>query len=389
MSSAALDDITIVDFSRVLAGPYATMMLADFGARVIKIERPGVGDDTRAWGPPHDSHGTATYFNSVNRNKDSVVADLTNPDDLEHVRELVRIADVVVENFRDGAMARLGLDFPAVREINPEIIYCSITGFGTAAGAALPGYDLLVQAVGGLMSLTGSRPDEPSKAGVAVVDVITGLHASTGILAALHHRSRTGEGQRVEVNLLSSLLSALVNQASGYLGAGVVPRIMGNAHPSIAPYEVFLTADRPLVLAVGTDKQFAAFSTAIGRAELADDPRFATNTARVANRSDLNDILGEILATRGADEWFATVTAYGVPAGPINTVAEAFEFAERLGLDPRVEVDGSAQVANPIRLSATPAGYRGAPPRLGSSTFDSVLAAGTAAGTIEPPASRS
>lgn len=389
MSSAALDDITIVDFSRVLAGPYATMMLADFGARVIKIERPGVGDDTRAWGPPHDSHGTATYFNSVNRNKDSVVADLTNPDDLERVRELVRTADVLVENFRDGAMARLGLDFPAVREINPEIIYCSITGFGTAAGAALPGYDLLVQAVGGLMSLTGSRPDEPSKAGVAVVDVITGLHASTGILAALHHRSRTGEGQRVEVNLLSSLLSALVNQASGYLGAGVVPRIMGNAHPSIAPYEVFPTADRPLVLAVGTDKQFAAFSTAIGRAELADDPRFATNTARVANRSDLNDILGEILASRGADEWFATVTAFGVPAGPINTVAEAFEFAERLGLDPRVEVDGSAQVANPIRLSATPVGYRGAPPRLGSSTFDSVLAAGTAAVTIESPASPS
>jgi crotonobetainyl-CoA:carnitine CoA-transferase CaiB-like acyl-CoA transferase len=362
----ALDGVTVLDFSRVLAGPYATMMLADLGATVVKIERPGIGDETRAWGPPFDATGTSTYFTSVNRNKSSLAVDLRDPAQLAELRERVAESDVVVENFRAGAMDRLGLGYDDARAIRPDIIYCSITGFGPGAGAALPGFDLLVQAVGGLMSITGTHPGEPTKTGVALVDVVTGLHATTGILAALFHRARTGEGQRIEVNLLSSLLSALVNQASGFVGAGVVPGIIGNAHPSIAPYETFATADRPLVVAVGTDGQFRAFARAIGRPELAVDERFRTNTFRVANRAELNAIIGPALAASSADEWFARMAADDVPAGPINTIAEAFAFAERLGLAPVVDVEGSPQVASPLTLSATPVRYRSGPPGLGA-----------------------
>jgi crotonobetainyl-CoA:carnitine CoA-transferase CaiB-like acyl-CoA transferase len=362
----ALDGVTVLDFSRVLAGPYATMMLADLGATVVKIERPGTGDETRAWGPPFDATGTSTYFTSVNRNKSSLAVDLRDPAQLAELRERVAESDVVVENFRAGAMDRLGLGYDDARAIRPDIIYCSITGFGPGAGAALPGFDLLVQAVGGLMSITGTHPGEPTKTGVALVDVVTGLHATTGILAALFHRARTGEGQRIEVNLLSSLLSALVNQASGFVGAGVVPGIIGNAHPSIAPYETFATADRPLVVAVGTDGQFRAFARAIGRPELAVDERFRTNTLRVANRAELNAIIGPALAASSADEWFARMAADDVPAGPINTIAEAFAFAERLGLAPVVDVEGSPQVASPLTLSATPVRYRSGPPGLGA-----------------------
>lgn len=369
MADGALSGVTILDFSRVLAGPYATMLLADLGATVLKIERPGTGDETRAWSPPVDATGTSTYFSSVNRNKASIAADLTDAEHLALIRELVLDADVVVENFRDGAMERLGLGYDDVRELNPGIIYCSITGFGTGEGASLPGFDLLVQAVGGLMSITGRRPGEPTKVGVALVDVITGLHASTGILAALVSRSRTGEGQRVEVNLLSSLLSALVNQASGYLGAGVVPGILGNAHPSIAPYEVFEAADRPLVIAVGTDAQFRSFASALGVASLADDPRFALNRDRVAHRAELCGVLEPILAARSAAHWVAVMGERDVPAGLINSLDEAFAFARSLGLDPVVDVEGSPQVANPIRLSRTPVQYISAPPALGSTSL--------------------
>lgn len=259
MTPGALDGIVVVDFSRVLAGPYATMMLGDFGAEVIKIERPVLGDDTRHWGPPHDSAGVATYYNAVNRNKRSVALDLTDPDDVQRARELVRGADIVVENFRAGTMEKLGLGYDEVRTLRPDVIYCSITGFGRAGGADLPGYDLLLQAVGGLMSVTGTEPGDPTKVGVALVDVLAGLHALSGILAALAYRDRTGEGQRVDTNLLSVLLSSLVNQASGYVGAGVVPQMMGNRHPSVAPYQTFDTADRPIAVAVGNDKQFRAF----------------------------------------------------------------------------------------------------------------------------------
>ncbi|MCU1438076.1 MAG: sle [Naasia sp.] len=362
--AGALTGLTVVDFSRVLAGPYATMLLGDHGARVIKIERPGTGDETREWLPPVDATGTSTYFASVNRNKESLPVDLTTDEGAAAVRALLSDADVVIENFRAGTMDRLGFGYEAVRELNPRIVYCSITGFGSGEGAALPGFDLLVQAAGGLMSVTGQRPGEPTKTGVAVVDVLTGLHALTGILAAVVARGTTGVGQRVEVNLLSSLLSGLVNQAGAYLGAGVVPGILGNAHPSIAPYEVYPTADRQLVVAAGTDGQFRALATAIGAPELADDPRFRTNAQRVAEREALNRELTDRLATRSADEWFAVLAEHDVPAGPINTIDEAFALAERLGLRPIVEVDGSRQVANPVTLSGTPVAYRLPPPRL-------------------------
>ncbi|MFI6416424.1 CaiB/BaiF CoA transferase family protein [Streptomyces sp. NPDC050842] len=374
-AAGALDGIVVADFGRVLAGPYMTMLLADLGADVIKIERPGSGDDTRAWGPPF-AGGEATYFLGVNRNKRSVSLDLTDPEDLATARAIVDRADVLVENFRPGTMEKLGLGYEDVRAGNPGLVYCSVTGFGTAEGARLPGYDLLVQAMGGLMSVTGEPEGPGTKAGVALVDVITGLHAGLGVLAALRHRERTGEGQRVEVSLLTSLLSALTNQAAAHLGAGVVPRAMGNRHPSIAPYEVFEAQDRPLVLAVGNDRQFRALCERLGRRELAEDPRFATNTARVAHREELVEELSGPLGTRTADGWFEELTAAGVPCGPINDLAAAFDLADRLGLDPHVPepAAGPGQVANPIRLGATPPSYRGAPPRLGEHT-DALLAA--------------
>ncbi|MFB7345571.1 CaiB/BaiF CoA transferase family protein [Streptomyces hydrogenans] len=370
----ALSGIVVADFGRVLAGPYMTMLLADLGADVIKIERPDGGDDTRAWGPPF-ADGQATYFLGVNRNKRSVALDLATPDGLAAARAIVDRADVLVENFRPGTMEKLGLGFEEVRRTNPGLVYCSVTGFGADGGAALPGYDLLVQAMGGLMSVTGEPGGRGTKAGVALVDVITGLHAGLGVLAALRHRERTGEGQRVEVSLLGSLLSALTNQAAAHLGAGVVPRAMGNRHPSITPYEVFEARDRPLVLAVGNDRQFRALCERIGRAELAADERFATNTARVAHRDELTAELSGALAARAADDWFEELTAAGVPCGPINDLAGAFALADRLGLDARLPDDaaGPGQVAHPVRFGATPASYRSAPPRLGRHT-DEILA---------------
>ncbi|MFF3315829.1 CaiB/BaiF CoA transferase family protein [Streptomyces sp. NPDC003035] len=365
----ALSGIVVADFGRVLAGPYMTMLLADLGADVIKIERPGSGDDTRAWGPPF-ADGEATYFLGVNRNKRSVALDLTDPSGREAARAIVDRADVLVENFRPGTMEKLGLGFEDVRGSNPGLVYCSVTGFGAAEGAHLPGYDLLVQAMGGLMSVTGEPDGQGTKAGVALVDVITGLHAGLGVLAALRHRERTGEGQRVEVSLLTSLLSALTNQSAAYLGAGVVPRAMGNRHPSIAPYEVFEAEDRPLVLAVGNDRQFRTLCARLGLPGLADDARFATNTARVAHREELLGALAGPLAERTADSWFEELTAAGVPCGPINDLAAAFELADRLGLEPRVpnEAAGPGQVVHPIAFGATPPAYRAAPPRLGEHT---------------------
>ncbi|HEX8518011.1 MAG TPA: CoA transferase [Pseudonocardia sp.] len=377
-TTGALDGIVVADFGRVLAAPYATMLLGDLGAEVVKVERPGSGDDTRAWGPPFAPDGTATYFQSVNRNKRSLAADLADPADRPALLALVRRADVLVENFRPGALDRHGLGWEQVHALNPRLVYCSVTGFGAGKGAALPGYDLLAQAVGGLMSVTGPEPGQPVKAGVAVVDVLTGLHATVGILAALRARDRTGVGQRVEVNLLSCLLSSLVNQAAGYTAAGVVPGILGNRHPSITPYEVYPTADRPLAVAVGNDRQFAAFCTGLGRPELADDPRFATNPDRVAHREALAGIVTSAMARRTADAWFATLSALGVPCGPVNDVAEAFDLAAELGLEARVTVgDGSGDdgdavdlVANPIGLSATPPAYRRRPPRTGEHTAE-------------------
>jgi crotonobetainyl-CoA:carnitine CoA-transferase CaiB-like acyl-CoA transferase len=361
----ALDDLRILDFSRVLAGPLATMVLADLGATVTKVERPGGGDETRSWGPPFDERGEATYFQAVNRNKDAVALDLGEPRDVERARALAREADVVVENFRPGVMERLGLGEDELRAATPGLVFCSITGFGAGAGAELPGYDLLVQALGGLMSITGEPGGPPQKVGVALVDVVTGLFASTAILAALRHRDRTGEGQRVEVDLLSSLLAALVNQGSAWTLASVVGRRMGNGHPSIAPYDLYATADGDLVLAVGNDRQFAALCAVLGTD--ASDPRFATNEGRVEHRDELRAVLEAALATRPAADWEAELTAARVPAGQVNDVAGAFALAERLGLDPVVEVpreDGSVArlTRSPVRLSVTPPAYRSAPP---------------------------
>jgi crotonobetainyl-CoA:carnitine CoA-transferase CaiB-like acyl-CoA transferase len=370
-AACALDGLRIVDFSRVLAGPLATMVLADLGATVVKVERPGSGDDTRAWGPPHDESGTATYFLSVNRNKDSVALDLREPGDVVRARELVAGADVVVENFRPDLMDELGLGWEALATERPELVYCSITGFGPGGGAALPGYDLLVQAVGGLMSITGAPDGPPQKVGVALVDVITGLYAAVGILAAVRHRERTGSGQRVEVDLLSCLLAGLGNQASAYTVAGQVGRRMGNTHPSICPYELYDTRDGELVLAVGTDRQFAMLCEVLGLAELATDPDYATNERRVANRVALHAHLQERLAGDDAAAWVARLSEARVPAGRVNDIAGAFALADRLGLDPIVEIpreDGTVVrlPRNPIRLSATPPAYRTAPPELPS-----------------------
>ncbi|ONF72946.1 CaiB/BaiF CoA transferase family protein [Amycolatopsis keratiniphila] len=367
MSETALGPLRVLDFSRVLAGPFATMLLADLGATVIKVERPGTGDDTRSWGPPYDAAGQATYFQSVNRNKTSVALDLGDPDDLAKARALALEADVVVENFRPGVMERLGLGAEVLLAANPGLVLCSVTGFGSGGGAALPGYDLLIQAVGGLMSITGDPDGEPQKVGVALVDVLAGLFASVGILAALRHRDRTGQGQRVEIDLLSSLLAALVNQGSAYTSGGTVPARMGNRHPSIAPYELVPCADHELALAVGNDRQFAALCEVIGLPDLAEDSRFATNPARVAHRTELRALLEDHFGKRPAAGWAAELSAAGVPAGEVNDVAGAFALAERLGLSPTVDLprpDGTSVrlTRNPIGLSATPPRYETAPP---------------------------
>ncbi len=368
--TTALRKLDVLDFSRVLAGPFATMLLGDLGATVTKVERGGPdghGDDTRQWGPPYDAAGEATYFQSVNRNKASLVLDLADPADAARARERAARADVVVENFRPGVMDGFGLSYDDVAAVNPGVVYCSITGFGRGAGAELAGYDLLIQAVGGLMSVTGAPGGDPQKVGVALVDVLAGLFATVGILAALQHRAATGEGQRVEVDLLSALLAALVNQSAAYTAGGVIPRRMGNAHPSIAPYELYRAADGELVVAVGNDRQFAALCAALGEPGLAVDGRFAGNVARVAHRTELRAELERVLAARTVGDWTAVLADARVPAGAVNDIGAAFALAERLGLAPIVSLprdDGSTVdlPRNPIGLSATPVEYRSAPP---------------------------
>ena len=367
LPGGALAGIRVADFSRVLAGPYATMMLADFGADVIKIEHPA-GDDTRSWRPPVDANGMATYFSSVNRGKRSIVCDLRTDEDLATARRLALSADIVIENFKPGTMERFGLGYSQLRQERPDLVYCSITGFGAASGAELPGYDLLVQAVGGLMSITGTEADKPAKVGVALVDVLTGLNAVVGIQAALRVRDTTGIGQRVEVNLLSSLLSGLVNQAASTIATGTSPTRMGNAHPSIAPYETMNAADRVIAIAVGNDRQFRNLVEVLGLVELADDSRFASNPRRVQNRETLHDLLEARLGEQTAAQWLPRLADAGVPAGPVNTIAEAFELADRLGLSGIVTIADTvptSHVANPIRLSHNPPQYRAVPPALG------------------------
>lgn len=366
--SGALAGLVVADFGRVLAAPYATMLLGDLGAEVIKVERPRTGDDTRAWGPPFAAD-QASYYLSVNRNKRSIVLNLQSDEGRADATDLIRRADVLVENFRPGTMDKLGLGWQTAKQLNPRLVYCSITGFGEGAGAELPGYDLLVQAVGGLMSITGSDAAHPMKAGVAVVDVLTGLHATVGILAALHGRTVTGRGQRVSVNLLSSLLASMVNQSAGYTAAGVVPEPKGNRHPSIAPYQVFQTADQPLVIAVGNDRQFAALCRALDLDALPGDPRFHVNSARVENVDELTTLIEQSLARSGATHWVDILTPVGVPCGPVNDMAGAFALAAQLGIPGQITMDTSGNevnlVANPIEMSETPPTYRLRPPTLG------------------------
>ena len=361
-----LSGLLVADFSRVLAGPYATMLLADLGAEVVKVESPG-GDETRTWMPPTRGE-TSTYYLGVNRNKRSIALDLRAEDDALAARELAHRADVVIENFKPGALTKYGLDYYSVAAENPGVVYASISGFGPGAGRHVPGYDLMVQAVSGLMSLTGDPEGEPYRAGISVFDVMAGNHATIGILAALRHRDATGEGQRVEVNLLSSALSGLVNHSSAYVAGGTVPYRMGNAHPSVFPYEPFPTADRDLIVAAANDGQFRRLCEVLGIPETADDPRFAHNKDRTARRAELRPLLVERLATRGAAEWFDALVAAGVPAAPINTIDGGFALAERFGLEPVVEVgEGERAVPmarHPITFSATPARYELPPPEL-------------------------
>jgi len=355
-----LEGIVVADFSRVLAGPYASMLLGDMGATVMKVERPEIGDDTRSWSPPTDEEGVPTYFSSVNRNKHSIALNLDDPDDRARAQRLAHRADIMIENFPAGSLESRGLGYAHVCAGNPTIIYCSISGFG--ASNDLPGYDLLVQAMGGLMDITGS--DDPTKVGVAIVDVVAGLHALTAILAALHHRDRNGGGQLVEVTLLGALLSSLVNQSASAAITGVSPTRMGNAHPSVAPYEPYPTQDRDIIIAVGNDAQFTRLCTALGHPLLASDPRFSTNASRVTHRDELRALLGALLATDTADGWMATLHNARVPCGPVNTISDALCLATDLGLDPVVDVDGVLQITNPVTFSQTPITYTRRPPQL-------------------------
>lgn len=365
-----LDGLLVADFSRVLAGPLATMILGDLGADVVKVERPGVGDETRSWGPPWRGLDS-TYSLAVNRSKRSVALDLTDEHDRGLARRLGERADVVVENFRPGAAERMGLGYDDLSEVNPGVVYASISGFGrTGDAAGLGGYDFLLQAVSGLMSVTGSPDGEPQKVGVALVDVVCGLYTAIGILAALAERERSGRGQHVDVSLLDSALASMVNQASAYVAGDVVPARLGNAHPSIAPYETLPAADRPIAVAVGSDRLFEILCRGIGRADLAADPRYASNANRVASRDSLAHELGLTLRTRASAEWVRELRALGVPVGLVNDVSEAFAEARSMGIEPVVDTyrsDGSMipTVRSPLGLSETPVVIGHAPPALG------------------------
>ncbi|HSV58961.1 MAG TPA: CaiB/BaiF CoA-transferase family protein [Variovorax sp.] len=390
--AAALDGIGVLDLSRVLAGPWCTQILADLGADVVKIERPGVGDDTRLWGPPFlkDEHGhdtdQASYFTCCNRNKRSVTIDMATPEGQALLKTMASRADILVENFKTGGLAQYGLDYESLSALNPRLIYCSVTGFGhDGPHAQRAGYDLMIQATTGMMSITG-RPDEepgggPLRVGVALTDLFTGVYASSAILAALNVRHSTGRGQHIDMALLDVGMAILANQASAFLNTGKAPQRQGNSHPSLAPYQDFHTKDGAMLLAIGNNGQFARFCEAAGHAEWADDPRFATNTLRVKHRGVLIPLMEEVTRTRSTADWIALLEDKAVPCGPINDIAQAFEDeqvkARGLAVSlPRDAGDGIAAitgVASPLRLQATPPVLRRAPPALGQHT-DEVLA---------------
>ena len=382
--SGPLSHLRILDLSRVLAGPWAGQLLADMGAEVIKVERPGEGDDTRGWGPPllKDKDGKDTgesaYFLSTNRGKRSVTIDFTQPAGQELVRRLAADSDVVLENFKVGGLAKYGLDYASLRQVKPDIIHCSISGFGQDGPyASRAGYDFLVQGMGGLMSLTGEAEGEPVKVGVALTDIFTGMYAGFAVLAALAHRDRTGQGQHIDLALLDVQVAVLANQATNYLVGGMVPKRLGNAHPNIVPYQAFPTADGHIILAVGNDAQFRRFCEVAGRPELGLDPQYASNALRVKHRGVLVPLLKDIFASRPSAAWIESLEAVGVPCGPINDLAQVFADPQvrHRGMAvtmPHPQADGVTLVANPIRMSETPVAYDRAPPMLGADT-DRVL----------------
>ncbi len=359
-----LDGILVADFSRVLAGPLAAMLLGDLGADVIKVERPDGGDDTRAWGPPWRD-GESTYYLGLNRNKRSIALDLKNPEDLALARKLAERADVMIESFRPGLMETFGLGGDTLRETNPSLVTCSVTAFGSSeAAAGLPGYDFLLQAMGGLMSVTGEPDGRPLKAGTAVVDLVCGLLAANGIQAALVERQRTGRGRHVEVSLMDSALTCLLNQGTAWVAAGVNGKRRGNRHPSIVPYETYATADRQLAIAVGNERIFVRLCEALGLPDLPKDERFASNEARVAHADELAQAFEAVLQRHPADHWLATLRDAKVPAGPINDVGEAFALATELGMEPVEEIDGLPLIRPPLRVDGERPPIRRPPPRL-------------------------
>ena len=384
--SGALSHIRVLDLTRVLAGPWACQTLADLGAEVIKIERPGSGDDTRAWGPPYlkdrDGKDTAesAYFLSANRGKKSVTLDISTPEGQAIIRKLVADSDVFIENYKVGDMARYGLSYDDLKASNPRLIYCSVTGFGQDGPmSSFAGYDFIIQAMGGLMSITGERDDlpggGPQKLGVAFSDLMTGMYSTVAILAALENRHKSGQGQYVDMALLDVQVATMANMNMNYLVSGAVPKRQGNAHANIVPYQVFRSSDGHLVLAVGNDRQFAKFCDIAGCPELARNERFATNANRVRNREILIPLLQEILLGRTTQEWVAPLEAAGVPSGPINDIAQVFEHPQvkhrRIRVDlPHPQSGSVPSVGNPIKFSATPITYRNAPPVLGQHTQD-------------------
>ncbi|MEO9586171.1 MULTISPECIES: CaiB/BaiF CoA-transferase family protein [Marinobacter] len=379
----ALSHIRVLDLSRVLAGPWASQILGDFGADVIKIERPGKGDDTRSWGPPYlksedGETDMSAYYLTANRNKKSLAVDISHPEGQKLVRELAAKCDVVIENFKVEGLKRYGLDYESLAAINPALVYCSVTGFGqTGPYAKRSGYDFLIQAMGGLMSLTGRGDDEPGagpiKVGVALTDIMTGLYACIGVLSALNHRDRTGEGQHVETALLDVQVASLANQAMNYLTTGKSPERMGNAHPNIVPYQDFPTADGDIVVTVGNDSQFRRMCEVMGRSDWPDDPKFSTNRARVANRKELILLLRQETIKRKTWEWLELLEEVNVPCGPVNSLEEVFADpqvrARQMQITMVHEKMGKVPgVGNPLRLGLTPVSYRDAPPTLGQNT---------------------
>ena len=382
----ALSDLRVLDLSRVLAGPWAGQLLADLGADVVKVERPDTGDDTRAWGPPWledaegRSSGQSAYYLSANRNKRSITIDIAHPEGQQLIRRLVKDADVVIENFKVDGLRQYQLDYESLSSINPRLVYCSVTGFGqTGPSASRAGYDFLIQGMGGLMSITG-RPDGedgagPLKVGVALTDVMTGLYATVAVLSALAARNRTGRGQHIDVALLDVQIASLANQASNYLVGGAAPARMGNAHPNIVPYQDFPTADGYMIIAVGNDRQFASFCNVLGHSEWAEDQRFATNPARVKNRTRLVAWINRVTVERPTAEWVSLMEIAGVPCGPINTLDRVFDDPQVKARGMRMEMAHSVAgtvplVANPIRMSETPVSYRRPPPTLGEHTSE-------------------